>query len=482
MAGEDSLTVERTASGILIRRPRSGKMSAPLVATALILVIASFQLNSTMLSPAIGDMAARLHTSTGVIGWSSNIFLAVAAAVAILVPPVADKVGRKKATIVSVIVMIIGTVLALAATTPMLLIVGRALQGACGATFALGNLTLRAILPGKKYGFYLGLVAAVNSGVAGIDTLLGGLITDHCGYRGILWVILILEVLAIGAIWIWDPETIVVDAQKMDWAGALTMTGSLWSVNMVLTLGFGMAGWVSPWTIGFLVAAVVLGITFALVERHTAAPLVPLDVLARRGTWGLLATTFFTMASAFAVLLFALPALSQDGADGFGMSATVSALMYLMPFSLVGWLLGPLVGKLAPQIGYRQFLRGGLAGSLVLMIGCVLGYQDRWVLFALAILMGATYSAACSTTLNGLGVLYSSADRPGVLPGLNSAAFNMGAAVGTGVMSSVVVRGMAAGKGIASYRGALIVGVIMGCVALVFSLALPGSDNGEEKI
>ncbi|MDR2565415.1 MAG: MFS transporter [Bifidobacteriaceae bacterium] len=465
----------------IVEKVRGRDARPPLVLAALMCVIGAFQLNATMLSPAIGDMADRLHTNAGVIGWSSTVFLAVSAALAILLPPYADKIGRRRALISSVAMMILGTVIALVAPNTLWLMIGRGLQGFCGATFSLGNLTLRAILEPRKFGAYMGLVAAINSGVAGIDTLAGGMITDAFGYRGIFGVILLVEVAAVILVFRWVPETRVAAAASMDWPGALSMTGALWALNMVLTLGFSETGWTSPWTVGLFGAAVVLAICFVVRERRTPQPLIPLSVLAQRQIWGLLGTTFFTLASAFSVLLFALPALSQDPA-GFGMGGTVSALMFLTPFSLLGWLLAPAAGWLAPRVGYRLVLRFGLAGTLLLSVGMVAGLGSKWALFALSLLMGATYSAATNTALNALGVLYAPPERPGVLPGLNDAAYNIGAGIGMGVMASVVASAVANGDATGGYRTALVIGAIASAAALGFSFALPGRATADEKV
>ena len=470
--------------GTTVRAAGNRAINPKLVLTALMLVIASFQLNATMLAPAIGDMASALNTNAGVIGWSSTVFLAVAAALAIFFPPLADKIGRRVTLLISVSFMVVGTGLVLVTSSVAMLMVGRFLQGFCGATFALGNLTLRAILHPKKYGFYIGLVAAINSGVAGIDTLLGGVIVDHAGYKGIFWTILALEVLALICVVAWVPETRVPAASRMDWGGAMTLTGSLWSANMALTFGFGSLGWGNTWTIAAIIAAVVLAVAFVLVERGVSDPLVPLNELVKRQTWGVTGTAFFTLASAFSVLMYLIPAVSQDAQNGLGMGGTESALLYLTPFSLLGWLLAPFVGKYAPRLGYRAILRAGLLGSIVLITGVVVfGFENRWVLFTLAFLMGATYTAMSNTTLNAMGVLYASPTRPGVLPGLTSAAFNLGAGVGTGVMASFVARNAVAGDITAGYSQAAIVGLVCAVIAFAISLALPAQETtGGEKI
>lgn len=461
------------------------RICPPLVLVAIMLVIASFQLNATMLSPAIGDMATRLGTNAGVIGWSSMLFLSVAAGLAIFFPPLADKIGRRTSLLISVAFMVIGTVLVIVSDSVWLLMVGRFLQGFCGATFALGNLTLRTILPAKKYGFYLGLVAAINSGVAGIDTLAGGLIVDFAGYKGIFCTILVIEILAIVGVILWVPETKVPAAQKMDWGGALSLTGCLWSANMMLTFGFGSWGWMSSYTLTALACSIIFGAVFVYFESHAAFPLLPLSELLNRHTWGLATTTLFTMASAFSVLIYLVPAVAQDIHAGLGMGGTVSALMYLMPFSLVGWFFAPFVGKLAPKWGYRVMLRLGLAGSIVLLFALVvMGFQNRWALFGIAVLMGLTFSALSNTTLNAMGVLYASASRPGVLPGITSAAFNLGAGIGTGIMSSMVASSVAvSGSALVGYHHAALVGCVCACVALVFAFVLPAKHTqAGEKI
>lgn len=466
-----------TSTEVRVTPARNKEISSVLVLISFMLVISSFQLNATMLSPAIGDMATRLNTNPGVIGWSSTVFLSVAAALAVFFPPLADKIGRKKVTTISVAVMVVGTLIVLFTNSPALLILGRALQGFCGATFALGNLTLRAILDPKKYGFYIGLVAAVNSGVAGVDTLLGGVLTDAYGYKSVILVILVVEVLALLMVQLYVPETSIPAVANMDWMGAISLTGALWGLNMAVTFGFSQVGWTSPLTIAMFAITLISASAFFIVEKKHHDPLVPLSELAARSTWAQLGTTFFTMASAFAVLIYLIPAVSQDP-KSFGMSSTTSAIMYLTPFSLAGWLVAPLVGSFAPRLGYRLVLRAGLIGTLVILgVMQFFGFGDKWLIFALALLMGVSYAGISNTCLNALGVLYASETRPGVLPGLTSAAFNLGAGMGIGVMASTVARSADNG-----YAAGLLVGLICAAIAVAISLFLPAKVGSEEKI
>lgn len=453
----------------------------PLVLTALLIAVASFQLNATMLAPAVGNMAAELNTTLSTIGLSSTVFLFVAGLAGVFLPPYSDLIGRRKALVGSIAIMAIGSLISLVAINVPMLMAGRALQGFCGATISLSILILRDMLTAQKFGKYIGILTAVNSGVGGVDTLLGGIIADTVGFRGIFALTLVLEIAAVVLIRLWVPESAGLTGKKMDWLGAVLLSAMLLAINLGLTLAFSADGWTSTATWICFGAGVVLALAFATAERRVKDPLIPLPILKERRVWGILATTFFTMASSFAVLIFVIPSWALDPSSGFGLDATTTALLYLMPFSLLGWAVAPLAGYLAPRIGYRLILRAGLIGSFLLILGQVFGQQDKWAMFTLVFLMGATYSAASATALNGLGVLYAPESNRGLLPGLNSTMFNLGASIGIGIMASMVGASAAAGDPAGGFNQALVAAAILAGIACGFSFLLP-SQQGPEKI
>lgn len=441
----------------------------PLVLAALLVAVASFQLNATMFSPAIRDMSVALHTSISTIGLTATLFLFVAALAGLILPRYSDIVGRRRVLLGSITVMAAGSLIATLSPNVGVLMVGRALQGACGATIALGILTLRDILSGKQFGRYLGFLTAVNSGVAGFDTLLAGGITDTVGFRGVFGFTFILEVVAVIMLGKWVPDSARVTA-RMDWPGATVICLALLGINAWLSLGPTM-GWFTGWLLGCLIGGLIFLVVFWLVERNRPDALLPLPALRRRGVWGLLVTTFCTMASVFAALTFLYPALAEND---FGYSGTVTSVMFLMPYALIGWIIAPFVGQLAPRIGYRIMLRVGLTGNLVLIALTMFTTQSPLLLAIFVALMGVTYSAIAATTSNGLGVLYAPKESPGILPGLNATMFNLGAAVGTGILSGLINQ--------SGFTTALMVATIMSALALVASFVLPGRQSQTEKI
>lgn len=458
--------------------PAAAAARPPFVAAALLVAVASFQLNATMLAPAVGDMARELGTDLSTIGLSSTVFTMVAALAGLFWPPLSDIIGRRRALLLSLGIMAAGSLLSTLATNIPLLMAGRALQGACGATFSLAFLMLRELLDGRRFGRYLGIITAVNAGIGGFDTLLGGVMSDTLGFRSIFALTLVLELLAILLIRLWAPESLAGTASRMDWAGIGALTVALLGLNGGLTLAFTPGGWTSSATWTCFAAAAGAVVVFILVEKRSAHPMLPLEAFRDRGVWGTLLTTFFTMASNFAVLIFLVPVLSLDAAHGFGLSATGSALLFLVPYSVLGWITAPIAGSLAPRWGYRWILWTGLVGSAVLTLAMAFQFRQQWMLITLVFLMGLSYSALTATALNGLGVIYSPTSNPGILPGLNSTMFNFGASVGIGILASV----LGAAPSPETYQQAFTIAAVLSVLALVASLALPGRRGVGERV
>jgi MFS family permease len=95
-----------------------------------------------------------------------------------------DHAGRRQVLLYSLAVMCVGTTIAMLAPNVLALMFGRLLQGACGATFQITYLTPR------QFGPALGLVTAISGGVGGADQFLGGVLSDHYGFRAIFLAIL----------------------------------------------------------------------------------------------------------------------------------------------------------------------------------------------------------------------------------------------------------------------------------------------------
>ena len=121
----------------------TGRSVAALTAALLTACIA-FQLNASMLSPALVTMGNELHTDQAVIGLSQTWFFTAAALFSLFLPRLSDIVGRKKILLGMMLMMAVGSVIAAMAPDITWLFVGRIIQGVSGPTVPLCLIMLRS--------------------------------------------------------------------------------------------------------------------------------------------------------------------------------------------------------------------------------------------------------------------------------------------------------------------------------------------------
>lgn len=80
--------------------------------TALLAACVAFQLNASMLSPALVTMGEELKTDQAVIGLSQTWFFTAAALFSLFLPRLSDIIGRKKILVGMMLLMAVGSVIA----------------------------------------------------------------------------------------------------------------------------------------------------------------------------------------------------------------------------------------------------------------------------------------------------------------------------------------------------------------------------------
>lgn len=456
---------------------RLGALTAALLAACI-----AFQLNASMLSPVLVTIARELHTDDASVGLSQTMFFTLAALFSLFLPRLSDIVGRKRILAGMLIVMILGSIVsALAVNLPMLY-VGRAIQGVSGPVVPVCLLMLRAeISDPKKYGAAMGLLTAVNGGIAGIDAIAGGWLATAFGFRSVFWVIAAVSAVAVALVFLWGVESKPSEGTTMDWWGVLPLVISIGALLTALNEAGKLGAANGVIVVGGIVVALVAFFVFWQVENRLKQPLVPPAYLRRRSTWALLLTTLLTMTGVFAVVNGLVTSLAQNGAAGFGMEPDLASLAFLTPYAIVGWIVGPFAGRLAPTLGYRNVLRVGLAGTIVAtLVMAFVGVHSLPVLIAATVLIGITYAGIVNIMLNGLGIVLSPSDNPGFLPGLNAGAFNLGAGLSFAILPAVqIVLSPASGSSTTGYSAGMLVGAAITLVALAISFLIPKPASAE---
>jgi predicted MFS family arabinose efflux permease len=436
---------------------------------ALLCGVIAFQLNASMVAPAVPEIARKLDSTSSLVGISQTLFFLVGGIAGIVLTRYSDHAGRRKILIYSLLVMSVGTVVAMLAPNVLTLCAGRLLQGASGSVFQITYLILRDILTPKQFGPALGLVTAISCGVGGADQFLGGMLSDHWGFRSIFFVILVIGTIAIALTMRCVPESVADSPGSMDWAGAGALSAALIFVNLCVARG-GSRGWATPVTAALFAIAFACFAAFWMIENRGRHPLISTRHLKSRQIWPIVATTLATLTGVFAAINFTVVVFSQDHRAGYGMSATQSALLFLSPAAALGVLAAPVTGWLAPRVGWRAVMWSGLSLSIAALLVSTLLLGHKWIVLAAFALLGVFYNGLALTTINGLGVILSPADAPGALPGLNGACFQIGAGLGIAIVAPVVASGA-----YASYEEAMWISTAIVIAALFASLWVQGT-------
>ena len=180
-----------------------GKSVVALMA-ALMAAIFAFQLNASMLSPALTTMRVELNTTDAQIGLTQTVFFTSCAVFSLFLPRLGDLIGRKKVLLGILVLTALGCVVsALAVNVPMLMI-GRVIQGVAGPIVPMTLIMLHAkVTEDKKYAKLMAILTSVNGGIGGVDAILGGWLAGTFGFRSVFWVMVGVAVLAIVLVFVY---------------------------------------------------------------------------------------------------------------------------------------------------------------------------------------------------------------------------------------------------------------------------------------
>ena len=344
-----------------------------------------------------------------------------------------DLLGRRRVLVFGLSLYCVASLAGGLATSPIQQLIARAVQGLGGAlvfpsTLALINTRFRE---GEERNRALGVWA--GSGAAGlvIGVLLGGALTSAFGWRSVFLVNVPLAGLAIAAAFaIIEQDSPRDRSRAFDLPGAVTVTSAITLLVVALVEGPNW-GWLSPWTIGALLAGAVLGVAFIFIEMRSKDPLLPLAML--RNPWLRLALMVASLFMAtFGALLYFLSLFFQEV---LRYDALHTGLAFLLPTAVVV-ASSAVAGRVVTRFGLRSTMIGALAvGALgALALGFALEPQVPFLhlvpgLVALSIGDGAMFTATFIAAATDV-----SDRQQGVASGIVSTGQGVGATVGLAVL------------------------------------------------
>ena len=300
--------------------------------------------------PSIGD---EFEMEATLLPWVSTAYLIAAAAFLVPFGKLGDIYGRKKIFTLGVVVFTLSSLMAALSASSAMLIASRVIQGISGAMiFGTSVAMLISVYPPGERGRVLGVnVASTYFGLS-IGPFIGGILTDHFGWRSIFFVNIPLGLIVLA---------IVVWKLKEDWATAkgerFDLPGAIIYSLMLIAITYGLA--LLPATAGICLFAIgVLAIAaFVAWELRAKNPVLDIKLFRNNIVFALSNVAALINYSATFALGFLL-SLYLQYIKGF---TPEHAGFILVAQPVVQAIFSPIAGKLSDRFEPRVLASIGMA-------------------------------------------------------------------------------------------------------------------------
>jgi EmrB/QacA subfamily drug resistance transporter len=395
-------------------------------------------LDATIVLVALPSIQADLGFSEQGLQWVLSAYALTFGGLLLLGGRAADLLGRRRLFMTGVLFFTAASLLCGLAWSPAALLAARAVQGIGAAIMTPTALSIIAttFTDGSERNKALGIWGALGGIGATAAWLIGGPLVDGPGWEWIFFINipLGLAALALSPMLLRESRA-ALTRRSYDPAGALTITGAL--VLLVCALVEAPeAGWGSLQTILLVAGSATLLAAFALIESRHHAPLLPLRFLRSRTLVGANAVMLLigtvAVGMPFVLTLYAQQVLGYSAVK-FGVSSVVLAVAVTV---------GAIVAQAGVlKLGFRTTAATGMAlmgaGSLLLTQVSVSGSYFGDIFFGLLVFgpgVGFAFVTATVAALAGV------AEREaGLASGLSNTAFQIGAALGVAILTTVAV-------------------------------------------
>lgn len=407
-----------------------------LLLAALALAQMLIGLDYNIVFVALPDIAG-LGFSPQTLQWVVSAYAIAFGGFLLLAGRLSDTFGRRRMFHLGLTLFAVGSALGSIAVAEWMLILGRGIQGIGGAVLSPAVLALLSANfdEGAARNRALGIWGAAGSTGMVLGSILGGVLTDWLGWRGVFMInlplVALVVLLALRTIPA-DPPTTA--TTRLDLPGAVLTTGSA----VLIVMGFTFAaegGWTAPATWGSLLAGAVLAVVLLLVERRTSSPLLDVRRFTNRHLATGTASTFLFMAG-FGATAYFLTLYFQQVRQ---LSPLATGLVFVIPCA--GVLIGTTVGgRLATRFGLRPAMLTGQIIGLVGVLAFILLVGDSTALVLVLALAGlfSVGQGIVFTTMFATATTGTATHDQGTASGMATTGQQLGGAIGLAILINIV--------------------------------------------
>lgn len=406
-----------------------------LVATSL--VTSLIMLDSNIVAVSLPSIARTLGAGFADIEWVISAYVLSFAALLLAAGSYADRHGRKRTTLIGLVVFAVASGLCGLAQSALMLDLARALQGVGASLLLTAALAIinHAFVKEERAKAYAFWGACIGIAITG-GPIVGGVVTGLFGWRWAFLInlpICIVLFIAIAAV---VDESRDHEAERLDYAGILTFSAGLFLLIWALIDGNAL-GWAARPIVERFVGAAVLLIAFLFVELVQKRPMVDFTLFAQSTFLGS-AFAMLGYAGGAQVMIFYLPLALQNA---FDLSPAMAGLA-MLPFALPMFLAPRLGAGLARRYSGRTLLTVGLMTTLIgnLLLWALARFSLPYPAFLLGMLVAGAGAGLLNSETAKVMQGAIPAQRAGMASGLAATTRFIGLLVGVAALGAVLAQ------------------------------------------
>jgi EmrB/QacA subfamily drug resistance transporter len=384
-----------------LARPAAAGTSAPPRPNAVVAVLALagivVSLMQTLVIPIVPELPKLLGASPSNTAWAVTATLLAAAVATPVVGRLGDMFGKRRMLLVSIVLLVSGSVVCALADSLVPMIIGRALQGLAAAVVPLGISVMRDVLPSERLAGSTALMSA-SLGVGGALGLpSAAFIADNFDWHILFWTSAALGAVSFLLVMLIVPESKVRAGGRFDLVGSLGLSAGLVSLLLTVSKG-GDWGWTSGTTLGLGAAAVLILLSWGWWELRSKQPLVDLRTTAKPQVLFTNLASIALGVSMFAMSLVLPQLLQLPQQTGYGLGKSMMTVgLVLAPQGLVMMAMSAVSARITKARGPKLTL---MIGALIVAAGYsvnILLMSEVWHLVLVSCIIGGgigfTYGA-----------------------------------------------------------------------------------------
>lgn len=392
-------------------------------------------LDNTILNVALPSIARDLNAGNTELQWIVDGYVLVFAALLLTMGTFGDRIGRKRALQIGLILFGVGSLAAALSTTTLALTLSRMFLGSAGALMMPATLSIvsATFQPAERSQAIATWAALFGLGV-GIGPVLGGFLVQNFGWHSVFLINLPVIVVAVIGGQIYLGETKEPDAPPPDIVGSVLSVIGLFALIYAI-IEAGVVGWTEGNVVLAFVVAGVFIVLFGLWEARTPHPMLPLHLFRNPAFTGANVTLTLLSFSLFGAVFF-VPQFLQSvlGYPAF------NAGLLLLPLAISLTFMSSRSAKVAQRFGTKRTVALGVAMAGTAFLYQALTYNLNTTYFPWIFIgqilqasgIGLAISPATTAVMSSVPM-----EKAGVGSAMNDTTRQLGGALGIAILGTI---------------------------------------------